>query len=204
MATTAKRKVPQSKLDDTALQILNTAAERKDLLVFPLPESMDAPANKVGKTVKDLISRGLIEECPAKLEDSIWRTDEQQRHLTLRVSTSGLEAVGAQNNADAATAAAEPTTASAKARHSKPRDIKTRAAKASKVSPTRQKQATKAERILTLLRRPQGATIAELTKSTGWQAHSIRGFLSATLKTKMKLKLKSERPEGKERRYRVA
>jgi hypothetical protein len=76
--------------------------------------------------------------------------------------------------------------------------------KPSKSPPSRQKQATKAERIFTLLRRPQGATITELTKTTGWQAHSIRGFLSAMLKRKMKLKVRSERPEGKERRYRVA
>jgi hypothetical protein len=34
--------------------------------------------------------------------------------------------------------------------------------------------------------------------------HSIRGFLSATIKTKMRLKVVSERPEGKARRYRVA
>jgi hypothetical protein len=204
MASTAKPKTPKSKLDEVALRILKTAADRKDRLVFPLPETIAASDRDAEKVIKELLARQLIEECPAKPEDAVWRTDEQQRHLTLRVSTSGLEAVGAQYNADAATAAAEPTTAPAKARHSKPRDIKTRAAKASKISPTRQKQATKAERILALLRRPQGATIADLTKSTGWQAHSIRGFMSGTLKNKMKLKLKSERPEGKERRYRVA
>jgi hypothetical protein len=198
MATTAKPNAAKSKLDEVALRILKNAGDRKDRLVFPLPASMDAPANKVGKKVKDLISRGLIEECLAKLEDSNWRTDEQQRHLTLWVTRAGLDALGGQNNY-AAEPSAPPTT-----RPSNSQAAKTRGSKPSKASPSRQKQATKAERTLALLRRSQGATIAELTKSTGWQAHSIRGFLSGTLRKKMKLKVKSERPEGKERRYKVA
>jgi hypothetical protein len=206
MATPAKTKTHKSKLSDLALLILRTAAERKDRLVFPLPESIDAPASKVEKTVKDLVSRGLIEECPAKLEDVIWRTDEQQRHLTLRITAAGNEAVGPLADSTApVTPASEPTEAPAKIRRSKATITKAQvASKPSKSLPSRHKQATKAERILALLRRPQGASIDELTKSTGWQAHSIRGFLSGTLKTRMKLKLKSDRPESKERRYKVA
>ena len=42
--------------------------------------------------------------------------------------------------------------------------------------------ATKAEIILKLLRRKKGATIAERQEATGWQAHSVRGFLSASVK----------------------
>jgi hypothetical protein len=189
MATPAKPKTPKSKLSDTALLILRTAAERKDRLVFPLPESLTSSDKEAEKTVKDLLARGLIEKCRAKLEDAIWRTDEQQRHLTLRVTSAGLHAIGSP----------EEKANDAKDR---PQAAKSRV-KAFKASAT-QKQATKAERILALLRRSQGATIAELTKSTGWQAHSVRGFLSGTLKNKLKLKLKSERLEGKDRRYRVA
>jgi hypothetical protein len=202
MATPAKPKTLKSKLSDLALLILTTAAERKDRLVFPLPESMDAPANKVEKTVKNLLARKLIEECPAKLEDVIWRTDDEQRHLTLRITAAGQEAVGTLvDNAAPGTPASEPTQPAAKVRSPKSKPEKAEAAaRPSKGSPSGQKQATKAERIIALLCRPHGATITELTKSTGWQAHSIRGFLSATLKTKMKRKLKSERPEGKERR----
>jgi len=201
MATTAKPK-RKSKLNDLATLILENAADRKDRLVLPLPESLAASGEEVDKTLKDLLTRKLIEECSAKLEDNIWRTDEEQRHLTLRLSSAGQKAFTAEVAAEAATPVIEPPPA--KPRHRDSQGPKAAAAKASKTSPSRDKQATKAERILALLRRPQGATIAELTKSTGWQAHSIRGLLSATLKRKMKLKVKSECPEGKERRYRVA
>jgi Protein of unknown function (DUF3489) len=41
---------------------------------------------------------------------------------------------------------------------------------------------TKLDRIVALLQRPDGAGIAELCKTTGWQAHSVRGALAGTLK----------------------
>ena len=60
---------------------------------------------------------------------------------------------------------------------------------------------TKTAKILRLLQRPEGASLSELTKATKWQAHSVRGFLSGTVKRKMRLKLtKFKRPDG-ERAY---
>jgi len=56
---------------------------------------------------------------------------------------------------------------------------------------------TKTAKILRLLARPNGASLAELTKATGWQTHSVRGFLSGAIKRKMRLKLASlKRPDG--------
>ena len=60
---------------------------------------------------------------------------------------------------------------------------------------------TKAAKIIGLLQRNNGATIAELTKATGWQAHSIRGFMSGTLKKKQGVLINSDQEEGKPRRY---
>ena len=75
--------------------------------------------------------------------------------------------------------------------------------------PTRQgkvaakRPGTKTAKILALLRRPSGATLQELRKATGWQAHSVRGFLSGTLKKKMGLRVDSARRADDERAYRL-
>jgi hypothetical protein len=53
------------------------------------------------------------------------------------------------------------------------------------------------------LKRPGGASLQQLQKATGWQAHSVRGFLSGTLKRKMGLRVDSAKlPDGR-RTYRV-
>lgn len=60
---------------------------------------------------------------------------------------------------------------------------------------------SKGEKILRLLQRNTGATIAELAKATGWQEHSVRGFMSGTLKKKQGLEIKSSKENDKARRY---
>lgn len=63
---------------------------------------------------------------------------------------------------------------------------------------------SKATVVLDLLKRETGATIAELTEATEWQAHSVRGFLSGTVYKKLGLPLISHRHEGGRRVYRIA
>ena len=55
-----------------------------------------------------------------------------------------------------------------------------------------------------MLRRPDGATIPQLVKALDWQAHSVRGAMSGSLKKKQGLKITATKEEGKERVYRVA
>jgi hypothetical protein len=62
---------------------------------------------------------------------------------------------------------------------------------------------TKIEQCLALLTAPDGATIDELQTATGWQAHSVRGFLAGTVKKKLGLILDSKKAEDGVRRYRV-
>jgi hypothetical protein len=54
---------------------------------------------------------------------------------------------------------------------------------------------SKAAKILDLLKRPGGATSKELQKASGWQAHSVRGFLSGTVGKKMGLTVVSTKGE---------
>ena len=62
---------------------------------------------------------------------------------------------------------------------------------------------SKAAKILELLKRPGGATVKELQKAAGWQPHSVRGFLSGTVRKKLGLAITSTKGEDRERSYSV-
>ena len=73
-----------------------------------------------------------------------------------------------------------------------------------KIAKPRAAKESKFNAILKLLHRRNGASIAELQKATGWQSHSVRGFLSGAVKTRVGLQLQSERTGKGERRYLIA
>ncbi len=66
------------------------------------------------------------------------------------------------------------------------------------------KNATKQQRVIDLLQQAEGATLKQLCEVTGWQEHSVRGFLSGTIKKRLRLKLSSDRSANEERRYHIA
>lgn len=57
-------------------------------------------------------------------------------------------------------------------------------------------KATKAAAVIALLSRAEGATIEAITEATGWQAHSVQGFMSGTLKKKLGKTVTSEKTEA--------
>ncbi len=65
------------------------------------------------------------------------------------------------------------------------------------------REGSKTATILEMLKRPDGATAKELLKVTGWQPHSLRGFISGTLGKKMGLAVTSTKGEDGERNYSV-
>jgi hypothetical protein len=66
------------------------------------------------------------------------------------------------------------------------------------------REGSKKAAVLELLRRKDGATMAEIAKATGWQNHSIRGFISGQLTKKMGLVVESTKNEAGGRSYRIA
>ena len=113
-------------------------------------------------------------------------------------ATSGQPKAGKKARAGARSAhvAAKKSTAGKKA--SPPKKAPKAAKKAGGA-----REGSKAEKILDLLKRPEGTTLAAIMKATNWQAHSVRGFISGTLGKKMGLKVTSTKDEGGERTYTI-
>lgn len=90
----------------------------------------------------------------------------------------------------------------------KAKGSKKKATAAKKAAPARKggkppREGSKQAEVLELMRRSKGATLVEIMKATGWQAHTVRGFVSGTLTKKMGLKIESFRNDDKERTYRL-
>jgi hypothetical protein len=66
------------------------------------------------------------------------------------------------------------------------------------------RQGSKTAEVLGMLRHPRGATLQQLMHATGWQAHSVRGFISGTLGKKMRLPVISTKGDDGLRRYSLA
>lgn len=64
-------------------------------------------------------------------------------------------------------------------------------------------ETSKAEIVLKKLRLARGVTVAQIMELTGWQSHSVRGFLSAVVRKKLRLNLVSEVGKDGQRRYRI-
>jgi len=172
------------KLTDTQAIILAAAARRDHRTVLPLPDELSLNRGSASTVLRSLLKRGLVAERPARHDEEHWRADEEGGRIALTVTDAGLEAIGVDPEEG-----------------SPPETGRTNGEPA---APAAVRPGTKQALLIELLQRDGGATIDEIAAATGWQAHSVRGAISGTLKRKLGLAVSSETVEGRGRVYRIA
>lgn len=183
-----------SNLTDAQRVILAAAAARESGLVLPLPTSLGNNRGTHGVILHSLLARGLLTERPATKGEDTWKETDELGRTTLVVTDAGLQAIGIETPDGEGDSPANigETTASVQAAVRPP------------AGTNLPKDSSKLGILVAALRQPDGATIAELTQATSWQAHSVRGAISGNLKKKLKLTVVSDMVEGRGRVYRIS
>ena len=195
--------MPKSTLSDTARTVLNAASEHPNQRALP-PDYLPAVAQR--SVVRSLLKAGLLKELEAADGQPAWRvTDAGLLAISTGLAPPGVgaerptDAVPSalppprrreivRSSAEAVTAAwndnlanTHPALASAVASLHKaltsPRS--TRAASGGSRPP---RPNTRRALVLGLLRRPEGATVAQVTDATGWARHTVHGFFAGLRK----------------------
>jgi predicted ArsR family transcriptional regulator len=185
-----------TKLSDTQAVILSAASQRENGAVLPLPEDLKIAGGAVNRVLRSLNAKGLIEHQGAQRGDV---------PPPLRITRAGLEAIGiepedAEAFADTASASKAGTaravpakTVSARTATKSKGKAKVKPGKTTPSETPAPRVGTKQAQMIELLKRPEGATVAQIAAATGWQHHTIRGAISGALKKKLKLNVEATR-----------
>lgn len=139
-------------LSDLQMILLTIASRRQEHIIHPLPKAAGADAAAIEAALADLLARELLVQTPIVTLRQTWLEQEGQR-IGLKLTEAALQLVADDAPAE------------------KP------------IGSTATPQATsKVARVLELLRRPSGASLAELASATGWLAHTTRAALTSLRK----------------------
>ena len=165
----------QTQLTATQAEILKLAAYRPEGQIEPLPAQLRGGART--KVIDGLLSRDLIAR--------------QSETAPYCLTDAGYAAAGrnrplAEPELNTEFETADPSSA------------------IGIESACRMREHSKQATVIGMLKRPEGATITQICAVTGWQAHTVRGTFAGAFKKKLGLNLTSDRPDGRERIYRIA
>lgn len=169
-------------LSDAQRGVLTPALTREDRCIYPITANLKGGA--VGNVAKSLLKRALLEEVPAADHSVVWRRGEDGTPLTLCITDAGARAISGDivGPDKLEKTSVQPAFVLS--------DIGER------------KRGGAQEAIIALLKRKQGATIAEMKEATGWQPHSVRGALSGVVSKRLGHKVIGTR-EDRGRVYRI-
>lgn len=169
----------QAKLTDTQTAVLKAAANRPDGNIEPLPPNLRGGAR--AKVIEGLLARGLI-------------VATNGHHL---LTDAGYAAVGKRRPVPKGVQKMDSHDALTKreATHA----IQKLEATSRPIRP-----GTKLAEIVDAMKRPGGATIAQMMAGTGWQAHTIRGAISGMVRKRLGYQVVTEKSADGQRAYRIA
>ncbi|WP_340313566.1 DUF3489 domain-containing protein [Rhizorhabdus argentea] len=150
-----------TKLNDMQLVLLTSAGRREDGSLLPAPESLGDQPARIRKAIEALIKKELVAEQEGMTSAQLWRTDGD---LTIGVVVT-----------DAGRAIIDP-----------PASVGTgggpEATPAADTVAASTRPATKQALLIDLLKRTEGATLADIVDATGWLPHTSRAALTGLRK----------------------
>jgi hypothetical protein len=149
------------KLTAAQLVMMSAAAQRDDRC-FAATETMRGSV--VSKASAKLVKLGLVREIRTRAGMPIWRRDDGGQGYALKLTAAGLKAIAVEEGSEKAI---------------KPIESKEPRAHAPALAP---RNGSKLALVTELLRRADGATLADLTQATGWLPHTTRAALTGLRK----------------------
>ena len=170
-----------------------------------LPDNSKGAATQ--KAAARLLREGLVEEVQAGRDLPAWRRDASDQSVALLITALGKETIGVTEEGTLAASPCvderETPIAKTRSRRRPSEANRPRPGQKTNTNAGARRSGSKQTQVLAMLRRPKGMNVVAIMAATGWQKHSVRGFLAGAVKKKLGLTIVSEKPEAGPRRYRI-